>query len=267
MPELTHMSYSTYNSYKNCPRQMYLGKVRGAWSRGAWFFIIGTAVHEGIEARLKGEPFDLKASVYRAVEEQMRTDPDVDAWHHGTYEDEPARKEKALKLAQDCLIEAYRWLDEELEEIVLIEADLSGNLPGCEVPIKAYADILGKHRKHGWSIVDWKSSAAKPKDNFQLETYRALLLTQGVDRYDTGLWAMLRPGASKARKIDLSNVDPAEVGAKYQAVYEKIKAGVFPTEHGYNCRTCVHDLNCGQRSPGTERSNYYDDVSRNLIPF
>lgn len=271
MQEITlpHLSFSTWNSYNNCPRQMYLGKVRNAWARGAWFFLSGTAVHEAVEARLKGEPYDVRQNIYRLVADQMKTDPDVDNWHHGTYpEGEPAVKENAIKLAEDCIQEAYRWLDEEFEEIAMIEADVTGNLPGCELPIKGYVDVLGVHKKHGPVIGDWKSSASKPKNNFQLQTYAALLMEQGVTRYEKGMWFMLRPGTSRARPVDLSNVDPAAVGAKYQETYEKIKAGVFPTEHSnWNCRTCVQDLNCSVRSPKTERSNYYDDVGRNLIPF
>ncbi len=265
--EIPHMSFSSWNSYTTCPRSYYLGKIRGAWARGGWFFQIGTVVHEAVESRLKGEDYDVKQNLYRLVREQMKTDPDVENWKHGTYQDEPAVKHNAVKLAQDCVDEAYRWLDEEFTSITMIEADISGSLPGCDVPIKGYVDVLGEHKKHGPVIGDWKSSAAKPKNNFQLETYQALLLTSGVDRYQTGMWMMLRPGASRARPVDLSKVDPARVGAEYQKVLDKIRRGVFPTDAGWACNTCVQDVNCALKSKDKERSAYYDDVASNHSPF
>lgn len=267
MLTLDHMSYSSWNSYKNCPRQFYLGKVRKAWSEGAWFFLTGTLVHEAVEAHLRGEPYELRENFYRLVADQMKTAPDVDKWSHGTYLERPAVKENALLLAEHCVTEAYRWLDEEFEEIVLIEADISGFLPGCEVEIKGFVDILAEHKKHGWVIADWKSSASKPSETFQLKTYRALLLQQGVSRYTKGLWAMLRPGASKARPVDLTDVDPAEVGAEYQRVYEKIKAGIFPTEAGRGCKYCVQRPNCALKSDDKQRSRFYDDVGSKYLPF
>lgn len=265
--ELPHMSFSTWNSYQMCPRAMYLGKVKNAWSRGAWFFVIGSLVHESVEAHLKGEPYDVTQNLYRLVREQMETDPDVDNWHSGTYLGEPASKENGLRLAQDCIAEAIRWLDEEFEEITMIEADLSGNLPGCEVPIKGYGDILGVHKKFGPVIADWKSSASKPSSNFQLETYEALLMVQGVERYKKGLWIMLRPGTSRARPVDLSKVDPAVVGAEYQKVYDKIKAGIFPTQAGWACKICVQDVNCALKAADKQRSRFYDDVGTYHLPF
>ncbi|QIA28845.1 hypothetical protein [Streptomyces phage JXY1] len=48
---------------------------------------------------------------------------------------------------------------------------------GCEVPVKAFIDIVGEHKKHGPVIVDWKSGKSKPKNNLQLETYAVLLNT------------------------------------------------------------------------------------------
>jgi len=267
MVTLDHMSYSTYNTYDMCPRSMYLGKVKRAWSRGAWFFVTGSLVHEAVESRLKGEDYDTRSNLYRLVAEQMETDPDVDNWHSGTYLGEPAAKENALKLADDCITEAYRWIDEEFTSITMIEMDLSGFLPGCEVEIKGYADVLGEHKKHGPCTVDWKSSAQKPANNFQLETYRALELMQGIDRYKTGLWAMLRPGTSRARPVDLSKVDPAEVGAKYQKIYDRIKSGIFPTQAGWACKICVQDVNCALKAADKQRSRFYDDVGTFHLPF
>ena len=83
----------------------------------------------------------------------------------------------------------------------------------------------------------------------------------------TGLWAMLAPKASVARPIDLSNVDPAEVGAKYQAVYEQMKNKIYKTNAGFGCNFCFQQDNCLLRSGPTERAEFYDKAEDDGFPF
>ena len=119
-------------------------------------------------------------------------------------------------------------------------------------------------------ILDWKTGKQKPKDNFQLETYRALLDMQGEPGGAgyTGLWAMLHPEASKARPISLDHVDPAEVGAKYQAVYEKMQAKQYRTNYNkYNCGMCFQQDNCMMKAGPTKRAKYYDKAAEEGYPF
>lgn len=256
---ISHLSYSQYSSYTQCPRSWYLSKVANAQQVQTWFTIVGSTVHECIENYLLGRPIERKETFYRRVREARLIEPDTDKWLAGGPQADPTVKEKALQLAIDCYEKAEEFLADI--EVWEVEYDASGSLPGLEVPLRAYVDIIGEHKKHGPVILDWKTGASKPKDAFQLETYAALLgYKAGYGFSFTGLWAMLAPKASKARPISLSHVDPAAVGAKYQEVYEKMQAKLYQTKAGFGCNFCFQRENCVLTSGPTERALYYDKV-------
>lgn len=270
-----HISYSQYNSYVRCARAWYLGKVAAAEERQTWFLPIGTAVHQMIEDWLgaEGNPDRAIPSAEEffdpLIERQMLIDPDHKNWLKSTASDGVLTEARALRHVRECFSKALEFLDEV--DVWEVEFDASGRLPGLSVPIKAYVDIIGEHKKHGPVILDWKTGKQKPKDNFQLETYAALFAGTEYGRPDdgwTGLWAMLHPEASKARPISLDHVDPAEVGAKYQAVYEKMQAKVYPTKYNkYNCGMCFQSLNCTMASGPTKRARFYDKADSDGFPY
>jgi CRISPR/Cas system-associated exonuclease Cas4 (RecB family) len=205
---------------------------------------------------------------YPLIERQMQIDPDHKSWLKSTASDGVLTEARALRHVRECFSKALEFLDEV--DVWEVEYDASGRLPGLSVPIKAYVDIIGEHKKHGPVILDWKTGKQKPKDSFQLETYKALLMQNaGWNLYDfTGLWAMLHPEASKARPVSLDHVDPAEVGAKYQAVYEKMQAKLYPTKYSkYNCGMCFQQDNCIMKSGPTRRAKYYDRAAEEGFPF
>jgi CRISPR/Cas system-associated exonuclease Cas4 (RecB family) len=247
--------------------------MKEAEQKQTWYLPIGSAVHVAIEAHLKGEPYDLDQIFYDLIKRQMAIESDTSSWLHGGSDDEPVVEERALKRAQECLEKGLEFVKDI--EVWEIEYDASGSLPGLSIPIKAFIDIMGGHKKYGPVILDWKTGRQKPKDNFQLETYQALLLerewlkdyTSGKQHTFTGLWAMLAPQASKARPVDLSNVSPKDVGAKYQAVYEKMQQKLYPTQAGYNCRFCFHQENCKLNAGRTPRALYYDTAEEDGYPF
>lgn len=262
-----HISYSQYSSYTRCPRSWYLSRLKGGEDRQSWYIPIGTTVHEGIEARLKGEPFQVTSRFYQLVENQMRIEPDLSTWLAGGPEHAPITHEKALQRAVDCLEKAEEFLADL--DVWEVEYDASGRLPGLEVPIKAFVDIIGEHRKKGPVILDWKTGSSKP-GNFQLETYAALLYTDPskYGRLDLrGRYVMLAPGAPNTRYADLSKVDPAEVGAKYQKVYDQMKAKVYKANSGFDCRFCFQAENCLANKGTTERAMYYDKSADDGYPF
>lgn len=271
-----HLSYSSLNTYEQCPRSYFLGKVKEAEERQTWFFPVGTAVHTLIDEHLRtGDTFssDYMDSVFHdLVRKQMAIDPNVNGWLHGGSDDDPVWKDKAMQMVKDCVHKAYEFLEDIT--IYEYEYDATGMLPGCEVPIKAYIDIVGEHKKHGPVILDWKSSASKPKTALQLEIYAALLNytdhpfnEHTAIQFNTGLWAMLRPSASKARPIDLSGVDPVALGARFQKMYDSIKQKLWQTKHGYGCKFCIQAPNCLLESGPTARAKYYDTADSDGFPF
>lgn len=269
-----HLSYSSLSSYLSCPRSYYLSRIKKAESIPAWYFAIGTAVHSYIELHLKGELLSSPRSVedlfYAEVTKLMAIEPDTKLWLHGGSEGKPVIEERALKLAEDCTAAALDWLEDF--EVWEVEPDITGFLPGCTLPIKAFPDCLGEHKKHGPAIVDWKTGKSKPKDALQLETYRALLEYGDFRRTDEeinwlGLWVMLNPDAPKARPVKLVKT-PVEMGAMYAELERKIIKGVYPASVQFNCKFCTMLPNCKTRTGSNDRTRYYDTPEKDgVIPF
>lgn len=277
---VSHLSYSSLTSYSSCPRSYYLSRIKRAEAVPAWYFAIGTAVHRYIEHHLKlrsGQPSPslqtVEAYFIAEVERLMAIEPDTSKWLHGGSKDQPVIEEQALKLAEDCVDKALVFLEDV--EVWEVEPDITGYLPGCSLPIKAFPDLLGEHKKHGPAIVDWKTGKSKPKDNLQLETYHCLQrIREKSSRYSirpdleyTGLWAMLNPDAPQARPVKLVKT-PAEMGALYAEVERKINQGAFPANVQFNCKFCDQLPNCMTKSGANERTRYYDTPEKDgVIPY
>lgn len=264
---LPHISYSQYAAYTRCPRSWYLARLKGGEEKQSWYLPIGTVTHEAIEARLAGEPFDTTSRFYELVSNQMRIEPDLSAWLAGGPADAPITHDKALQRAVECIERADDFLSDI--DVWEVEYDASGRLPGLEVPIKAFVDIVGEHKKKGPVIWDWKTGSTKP-NNFQLITYGALLMVDNP--WDPALdwqgrYIMLAPGAANTRYVDLSKVDPEEVGTKYQEVYDQMKAKVYKANAGFDCRFCFQAENCLANKGMTERAMYYDKSADDGFPF
>jgi len=269
---MDHISFSQYKSYSTCPRQWYLSRLKGGEELQSWYLPIGSSVHDKIEDRLKGVPDrPMSDYFYPLVAKQMETEPDLSKWLAGGPEAAPITHERALQRAVDC----YEKALEELEAIDVweVEYDASGRLPGLSVPIKAFVDIIGEHKKKGPVIWDWKTGSTKP-DNFQLITYAALLADTkfGGQIHRGGPWQgryiMLSPTyTSTTRYVDLSEVDPEEVGKKYEEVYLRMEGKHYETKAGFNCRFCFQSENCMVNSGITPRTTYYDRSSDDGYSF
>lgn len=271
-----YLSYSAVNSYEECPRQWYLRYARKAKPRQAWFFAMGSAVHQSIEAYLgTGDVPEFTSVFYPLVAEQMKLDPDVDSWLHAGSAQDPVIKDKAVELGKVCVERAVKFLEDV--DVWEVEYKIKTSLPGCDVPVIAFIDILGEHRKHGPLIVDWKSGKTKPKNIFQLETYSALLRAEGRGDWDydprsfNGYWGMLHPDASpktdRGRLVDLSHVSPEDVGARYQRAYEGMKKKVYAGQKKFGCSFCIQQDNCQINSGLTPRARYYDKADEEGYPF
>lgn len=278
-----HISYSQLNSYKRCPRSWYLGKLRKAEEKQAWFIAVGNTVHKGVEHKLKtGAEPNITALFYAEVRKQMLIEPDLSKWLSGGPKADPIVGGKALQMALDCYERALEFLDDL--DVWEVEYNASGRLPGLQVELKAFVDIIGeyrgkKHKKYqGPMIVDWKTGSTKP-DNFQLQTYAALFKVlkddtfRGVGSKFSGRYAMLAPQASNARPIDLSEVDPAAVGAEYQRVYDQMVSMQIQAKPGkFDCAYCFHQPNClgrygSEHELPDDRQRYYDLSKQDHPPF
>lgn len=270
---MRHISYSQYRSYTSCPRSWYLSRLKGGEEKQSWYIPIGSAVHSMIEDYLEDPHQRILTEdyMYPLVEKQMQVEPDLSQWLAGGPEAAPVTHEKALLRARECFEKAV----EELEAIEVweVEYDATGSLPGLSVPVKAFVDIVGEHKKKKIPVIwDWKTGSTKP-DNFQLQTYRALIDYNRLDLNWGGLplegrYIMLSPTyTSTTRYVDLSKVDPEEVGRKYQKVFEAMNAKKYQTNAGFGCRFCFQSANCLVNSGPTKRALHYDKSSEDGMPF
>lgn len=277
---LEHISYSQYRSYKECPKSWYLGRLKGAESKQTWYSPIGTAVHNMIEefiASDRPEPQDFPSAehfLFPLLRKQMKIQPDLRQWWAGGPKADPTVGVKAVELVQACFGRAVEVLRDV--EILGVEEDLTSFLPGLEVPVKAFADIVGVRKETGkLIIIDWKSGMAKPKDNFQLETYAALLMelrpsfvSRHWDEID-GYFIMLNPAARKdpwGKPVDLSQVKPGQIGALYQEVYESMKKRDYRA-NTKACYSCFVQESCIDKAGPTPQAVYYDKAEEDGFPF
>lgn len=268
-----HLSYSSLNTYSSCPRSYYLSRHKKAWSLPAWYFIVGSSVHGYIEDELSSDspPRPIEEYFAEQVAKADDLEEDRSLWLHGGSDDDPVVEEKALALASAC-VEKFHVFMEDIQEVWAVEYDISGHLPGCSMEIKAFVDLIGVHKKHGPVIVDWKTGKTKPKDNIQLETYNALIITNMLEYFKhtsapRGLYGMLNPDAAKARPVTFKHT-PESLGKLYGGIEQQIKKRLWKPEPQYNCRFCTMKPNCKTMSGRNDRTRYYDTPEKDKgYPF
>lgn len=243
-----------------------------------WFLPMGTAVHTSLETFIKtGDVPDFKEIFYPLIEKQLLIDPNHRDWLSAGSGENVVQGAAAVELGQRCVENGVKFLDDM--DVWHVEYEMFQILPGLEVPVKLFIDVIGEHKKYGPRILDWKSGKNKPKDIFQLEVYKAALIAPppakrilGASTFD-GYWGMLHPDASpkteKARCVQLGHVRPEIVGARMQKAYDGMKAAIYRANKRYACQFCFQQDNCkanGFPLP-TERMKYYDKSSEDGIPF
>lgn len=268
LPLPDHWSYSSLiSTYKSCPRQFYLSRLKRAQPLPAWYFVVGSTVHRYIEHHLTSEinqPVEGWFSKY--VLEARQDEPDTTKWLCSTVDGELIIEERALKLAQDCVNAALTWLEDFT--VWDVEPDITGHLPGCKQEIKAFPDLLGEHKKHGPLIVDWKTGKTRGQP-MQLMTYKVLLEVMGYVRTPNlsklrGMFVMLNPAAGGTRPIKLE-MTPAEVGAMYGELERKVEKGAFPALPNFMCEYCSMKPNCKTKSGANARTLYYDTPEKDGV--
>lgn len=234
---------------------------------------MGTAVHTIVEHKIKtGEELEFESVFFPLVREQRKLEPDTTQWLAGGPVDAPFMGQKVVDMGKACVENAFKFL--EKFTVFQVEYDATGFLPGCEVKVKAFPDLIGEHDDHGLMVVDSKTSAAKPKNDVQLQTYCALLKVNEypeiLQKNFNGFWLMLRPDAKpktdKARFVDMSDLDIEALGRRYQEAYDKMKAKWYQATATF-CDFCTQRPNCLVQSGPTDRAIYYDKSETDGIPF
>ena len=231
--------------------------------------MVGSSVHNMIDDHLSNRPvLPAEQYFYPLVSSAMEVEPDLEVWLSGGSKDDPIVGDKALQMVKDCYDRALEALSEI--DVWDVEYDASGTLAGCPVPIKAFVDVIGEHKKHGPVIVDWKTSSKKPTSNLQLEVYNALLRAgryRDNEHKFKGLYAMLRPGVPKARPVSLLGGSEKAVGMKFKETLDRMTTGPHEAVQGFMCDYCFQKLNCLAYSGPTPRALYYNVEDIDVFPF
>lgn len=230
---------------------------------------MGTAVHTIGEHKIKtGEELEFEDVFFPLVRAQRKIEPDTTQWLAGGPKDAPFMGQKVVDMGKACVENYFKFL--ERFTVQHVEYDVSGYLPGCEPQVKGFIDLVGEHDDWGFLLVDTKTSAAKPKNDLQLQTYSALWAERHGGVAPNGFWLMLRPDAkpktNKARFVDMSELDIGELGRRYQAAYEKMQEKLYPALSSF-CDFCTQRPNCLVQSGPTDRATFYDRSERDGIPF
>lgn len=252
----THLSYSTLTTWERCQHKWLLEKVAGAPQKPAVYFAGGSAVHAMTEALDTGTaPPGAKFEdyFYPEVASLMEANDglywDTSKWLMGGSADKPETCEDWLTIGPKC-VENWRTYDDHTEFDV--EVDLTGSLPGCPVPIKAFADRIG-----GGDLYDLKSGKSVPKDRLQLVTYVTLL---GRSIYAS--YFMMRE--AKTVKGKVTDPDPS-IGERYGKVYAEMveadRTGEYPAKREFTCKWCPVQDSClayaGDTKMAKENDPYY----------
>lgn len=240
-------SVSQEDQYNKCGEQYRLRRVERVRPRPAAWSYQGTAFHsacEVYEGSGRTMPLEAVSEVYsqeysRLASKALDQEPNTDRWL------------TAGPSGADDIVNRYRLGKGQTEEYVKwaehkgpriwpgdgqrngIELHLTATLGG--VKVQGYIDQLVSEPDGSVRIRDLKTGSTKSR--FQLETY-ALLVRKSLGLVvRKGDWYLAKTG-KLSRPVDLSGVTEEEVGGRYAAMDQGVKAGIFEPKPGFNCRFC-----------------------------
>lgn len=260
--EIRHASFSTMDAWFNCPKAVELRKIQGAPAIPAWWFAGGSAVHAATEAYDRWTLMDPvnrgRFSIAQAfadafneeVADMRKVEPDESKWRAAGPKDDPETYNKWMKIGPLLVGNYIQWRRSndyvvwEMDDVVGIELDLSGVLPGCEMEIKAYADRVFYHpvfEQH--HIIDLKTGTRGPKHPLQFGVYGAGLANKYGVEAEVGAAFMNREG-KLGKAFDLTKYTPEYVGKLFGHFERAVKNNVFPAHLGSSCRMCDVQDSC-----------------------
>ncbi|MEW2498406.1 PD-(D/E)XK nuclease family protein [Streptomyces nodosus] len=279
-----HLSHSSRESLERCARSYFLSRLAKAPQRPALWLAGGSAVHEVTEfydltAVAEGPEFAWEPDEVQAawtstfdlhLDKAREAEPNENAWKRS--ESEPI--EVWNRLGPEFVQSYMAWRKRSPWEIwttpddrPAIELDVSGNLPGCDVEIKAYLDrVFWDPVFKQLVILDLKTGRRPPKNADQFGTYAALLKV----KYDVdavmGVPFMNRK-ATLGKPHDLAEYTPEHVGEIYGKAWEQIqeyvRTGHWPADTS-DCFLCDVSASCA--AVNGPLAHLYDPASPGYRP-
>ncbi|MFD8594567.1 RecB family exonuclease [Kitasatospora sp. NPDC059646] len=242
-------SVSQTEQYEKCGHRYYLQRIERVTPLPAAWSHHGTAFHSAAEAversnrRMSAEEaVQLFSDQYSAlVNRALGEEPDTGRWlsASGSGGDDIERR---YVLGQQQTAEYVEWAEKHQPAIWAVPGEQEK--PALElyfkvelggVAVRGYIDQLIKEAGNSVRVRDLKTGSTKSR--FQLETYKAAIeLVHGVT-VNWGDWYLASRGGL-SRRVDLSKVTAEQVGERYAAMDEGVKAGRFEAKPGFLCRFC-----------------------------
>lgn len=238
-----HLSHSSRETLERCAKAWFLKYMTPAPRRPALWAAGGVAVHEATEKydhmALAGQesafylPFIWERLFGTQLDKARIADPNENNWNRS-----PSEPIEVWNTNGPAFVRSYiDWRQRSPYEIwttpdgsPAIELDVSGQLPGCPIPVHGYVDrIFHDPVLDKLIIVDLKTGKRPPATVAQFATYAALVRVKYGVQADIGVAFMNRKG-TLATPWDLGGVTPESVGQVFGETWDKIQAGEFPAD-------------------------------------
>ncbi|MFB7906429.1 RecB family exonuclease [Kitasatospora sp. NPDC001309] len=246
-------SVSQVEQWEKCGELCRLRRVERVTPLPAAWSMHGTAFHGAAEAiegsnRAMGleEAVQLYSDEYaRLVNAALEQEPDTDRWlsASGTGGQDI---EHRYVLGQEQTRQYWEWSQVNQPAVWStstgepgLELGFSVELGGVQV--RGFIDQLLTEADGTVRVRDLKTGSTKSR--FQLETYGvAVRLAHDVE-VKTGDWYLAKKGGL-SRPVDLSGVTAEQVGKRFAAMDDGVKAGRFEPKPGFLCRFCDVQHKC-----------------------
>ncbi len=230
MPEITHLSFSSVNTFLLCGeswRRRYVVNEQAPISDN---LVLGSAFHDAVESYLRGAP-DLEDAFEQSWSQQLERGQTI-AWESG---DAGATHNIGLRMVRAKSVKPM--LDQVRQnfdpEHGLIERRVKLHVPGVPVPIIGYIDCIGRDGVP----CDFKTAArmwpdGKAEEDLQSLVYLAALNQEGILVPDFMFrFFVFTKGQNPTAKMFETKRKPAEVFMLFKIIrqtWEAIDAQSYP---------------------------------------
>lgn len=260
-----HRSVSQYNQYTRCSWAYKLARIDKVWARPAAWLAHGSAVHvvaeEYEKRKFAGNPMSLEEAhtlfgeAYSdEIGKYTKDTPNFDFWSASGQYVGPVDVERRYGIGLEHVDNFIKWTDNTPSKTIWTAPD---GTPGIElsfdvdldgVLVRGFIDAVTVENGVV-NVVDLKTGASVPDDEFQLAVYAVALAQQyGIEPPTRGYYWMARSGKG-TYPYDLTDWPRERVVQRFHELEEAIQAERFePVSDPAICRRCDVSLSCEFRA-------------------
>ncbi len=193
---VTHLSYSSVNKFRSCPKSWKFRYIDGVRGKKSEALEVGSMVHEIIESFLLSPGEKSLKEVYHDKLNSLIEEGEEENWptihHKNSFAMEKTEfstdsKNFIIQIMEGDELPAIlkSYAPEVESESIAVESKIEFNVPGVEIPVIGYIDLLTS----GGRIVDFKTSKTswnqdKADKELQASFYATSLYMNGIVPYD-----------------------------------------------------------------------------------